>query len=350
MAERPAVPSTLEEALSPEWLTAALGLKFPGIEVVKSELGPIVSRVSTNARFSIETAGELPDGLSPNLCVKGYFDFFEARSAGTSEAGFYRELRDSAGLRTFTSHYADVDPETGHGVVITEDVAEEGATFLDGLSEYSVEQTKESLAGLAKLHAAFWNEPSVADLPWLAPRMASVVMGRGIKEITGNFDGPIGAGVPDDVRDPQRLVDTYKKLANEVANSDSWTVVHGDTHVGNVYLDPQGQPSWLDWQTVQRGAWYVDVGYHIASALPVEERRLHETELVQHYLAELEANGVAPPPWDEAWDAVRRGAVGGFFFWGITLRVHPSITTSLLYRIGNAVSDWKSFELIEARA
>jgi hypothetical protein len=282
--------------------------------------------------------------------VKGYFDYFEARSAGVSEARFYQELRDSAGLRTFTCHYADVDPETGHGVVITEDVAEEGATFLDGLSDYTVEQTKESLSGLAKLHAAFWNGPSLVGQPWLEPRMASVLMGRGVKEITGNFEGPIGAGVPDDVRDPQRLVSTYKRLADTVASSDTWTLMHGDTHVGNVYLDAQGRPSWLDWQTVQRGAWYVDVGYHIASALPVEQRRAHDTELVRHYLAELESNGVTPPPWDEAWDAIRRGAVGGFFFWGITLRVHHSITTSLLHRIGTAVSDWKSFELIEADA
>lgn len=45
---------------------------------------------------------------------------------------------------------------------------------------------------------------------------------------------------------------------------------------------------------VQRGPWYLDVGYHIASALTVEDRRAHEDELVRHYLDRLVAAGGTP--------------------------------------------------------
>jgi hypothetical protein len=48
---RPHVPETLDEALSPGWLTAALGTRFPGVEVIEVIPGPVVSRLSTNARF-----------------------------------------------------------------------------------------------------------------------------------------------------------------------------------------------------------------------------------------------------------------------------------------------------------
>ena len=48
----------------------------------------IVSRVSTNARFRIECAGGVPDGLSPYLCAKSYFGEWGvgARNAGEPEA------------------------------------------------------------------------------------------------------------------------------------------------------------------------------------------------------------------------------------------------------------------------
>ena len=57
-----------------------------------------------------------------------------------------------------------------------------------------------------------------------------------------------------------------------------------DLHLGNLFLNAAGLPCLLDWQLVQRGMWYVDVGYHIASTLTVEDRRASEHELLRHYL------------------------------------------------------------------
>jgi hypothetical protein len=71
--DRPARPDTLEDLLSPEWLTDALTPRFPGLRVAEVQLGPVISRVSTNARFRISCDGGLPDGLSADLCLKGYF-------------------------------------------------------------------------------------------------------------------------------------------------------------------------------------------------------------------------------------------------------------------------------------
>jgi EAL domain-containing protein (putative c-di-GMP-specific phosphodiesterase class I) len=56
------IPSTLDELLTPDWLTAALGTRFPGIRVTRVVPGEVISRVATNARFTIECAGGLPEG------------------------------------------------------------------------------------------------------------------------------------------------------------------------------------------------------------------------------------------------------------------------------------------------
>jgi hypothetical protein len=342
------VPDSLEQALSPQWLTAALQPRFPGIDIRAVVSGPVVDRISTNARFTIECAGGVPDGLSPALCVKGYFNEIgrKARNIGAPEAYFYREVAATTGVRTLRSVYADVDPDSQHGVVITEDVVSQGGTFLDGNSPYTADQTAETLAELARLHAATWAEPRYADVAWLGPRLGRVLEVWGqpntIATIARNFEGPNGQRVPAEVRDAVRLVQAYRRLilptgAESAANP--WCVIHGDAHVGNVFLDAAQIPSMLDWQLVQRGTWCLDVGYHLASTLTVEERRRTERDLLRHYLDSLSAHGITPPAWDEAWRAIGLGMVHGLFLWGITTKVEPDVIATLLHRIGTAVAD-----------
>ncbi len=342
------VPDSLEQALSPRWLTAALQARFPGIDVRAVAPGPVVDRISTNARFVIECAGGVPDGLPAALCVKGYFNEIGrgAPYIGAPEAGFYRDLAATTGVRTLRSVYADVDPATRHGVVITEDVAAQGATFLDGNSPYSPDQTAQTLAEFARLHAATWAEPGCAEADWLEPRLGRSLQVWGlpatVATIERNFTGANGRGIPAEVRDASRLVDAYRDLAASTAAEMAarpWCVVHGDAHVGNVFCDAAGLPSLVDWQLVQRGMWYLDVGYHIASTLPVAQRRRHERDLLRHYLDALASHGVTPPQFEEAWRDLAVGMVHGFFLWGITTKVQPAVIATLLHRMGTAVAD-----------
>jgi len=344
----PTVPNTLQEVLDPEWVSRALQQRFPGISVASVQQGPVVSRVSTNARFRIACDGPLPQGLPADLCVKGYFtdwsDTAEAsRSAGVPEALFYRHLAEATGVRTLKCFYADVDPITRHGVVITEDVAAQGATFLDALSEYSADQVAESLAQYAIMHGRTWGAVW-SDKPWLAPRLEMTMKVRGLREISGNFDGPIGARVPYQVRDAERLLAAVRQLAQLVDQAEPRCVLHGDAHVGNLFLDATGIPWLLDWQTVFHGPWYIDVGYHLGCTMSPEERRRTESDLLHHYLEQLSQEGVDVPSFDDARRQIRFGMVYGFFLWAITLKVAPEITTVMLDRLGSAVADHDGIE------
>ena len=346
------VPDTLEEAMSPEWLSAALGLRFPAITVTSATRGPIVSRVSTNARF--------------RDCVRGR-SARRAPGPPLHQGVFHRLLRDSgaqpggrraggalsiaswlrtARVRTLRAFYADVDPVTHHGVVISEDVVQEGAVFLDALSAFSPDQAALSLEQYAVLHGRTWGRDQLAD-PLLAPRLDATLRARGVPEIRGNFDGPIGAGVPAEVRDADRLVRVVRLLQRLLSAAEPRCLLHGDAHIGNLYLDAIGRPCLVDWQLVQRGPWYLDVGYHIACAIGVEDRRRTERDLLIHYLEHLGAEGGEVPTWDEAWRLVRVGMVYGFFLWAITLKVAPQITTAMLERLGTAVADHDAYSVIE---
>jgi aminoglycoside phosphotransferase (APT) family kinase protein len=159
---------------------------------------------------------------------------------------------------------------------------------------------------------------------------------RGVVEISKNFDGPVGQDIPADVRQPDRLVSAIRALAGRVATPS--VLLHGDAHIGNVFLDEAGRPALVDWQCVQIGEWGLDVGYHIASALATKDRERSERTLLEHYLDHLRANGVDAPSHDAAWEQYRRGIAYGFFMWAITLHVEAKIIAVLLQRLGAAAA------------
>lgn len=310
--------------------------------------GPVVERVSSNVRFTIDCAGGVPEGLNPALCVKGYFSERgrEARHVGEREAYFYRDLAGESGARTLRSVYADYDPVARHGVVITEDMVAQGGVFLDAGGTFTPDQVAQSLGEFARLHASTWGKPRWAEVSWLEPRLKGAIKAWGIEEIGArierNFQGPNGRRVPTEVRDAPALVEAYLGLAQalsaEHASSD-WCVIHGDAHVGNIFLDPDGAPSLVDWQLIQRGMWYMDVGTHIATALTVDDRRSSERDLLDHYLECLASYGVTAPSSDVAWRALSRGIVRGFYLWGITAQVEARLIEILLHRLGTAAAD-----------
>jgi hypothetical protein len=326
------IPESLVEATSIGWLSNVLGS-----QVVKVTLGEVDDRVSTNVPICVEFADE----TTRHLWIKGYFT--EAghafRLAGVPESMFYRELAADVGVRTLRPVFADADLVTHANILITEDELGEGAVFLDSLIPYGVDQVAESLEQLAQLHAATWMHPTCEAMTWLEPRSHLYTMTRGIADLETNFSGPIGAAVPEIARDAHRLFAAFSAVADELRTASPWAVIHGDPHIGNLYLNGAGRPSFLDWQLIQRGPWFIDVGYHLASSLTVEDRRLNEESLVHHYLDRLGVAGVSIAYSKEAWKGLCRGFVHGFYLWGITLKVDPRKTAVLLERLGSAVAD-----------
>ena len=328
------IPATLDEARSETWLSSILGE-----DVIHVVSGPVDNRVSTNAPVRVTLA----DGRDLDLWIKGYFT--EAggllRFAGVPEAHFYRDLVDHAGVRTLRCLHAEVDPVTSNNVVVTVDAGP--VTFPDGREPLTPDLVARSLGELAKLHAATWMNPACAA-PWLTSRLSLYTISRGLAEIRQNFDGELGAGVPLAARNGERLIAAFQGLATEVEAADPWCVVHGDAHIRNIFIDATGSPSFIDWQLVQRGPWYLDVGYHIATMLSVDDRREHQDALVRGYLDRLVSAGVPRPDDREVERGLRRSFVHGFYLWAITLRVDPLVIAALLERLGTAVADHDAYE------
>ena len=87
--------------------------------------------------------------------------------------------------------------------------------------------------------------------------------------------------------------------------------MHGDFRLDNLLFRPDGEPAWIvDWQTVSYACPARDLAYFLGNSLTVSDRRAHEHDLVDHYVAELARAGVSYAA-DQAWHEMRHGAFQG---------------------------------------
>jgi aminoglycoside phosphotransferase (APT) family kinase protein len=337
-------PRSLDEALSPTFLTLALGVPVHGVTVVESLGG-----VATKVRFRIDT----DPGACADYCMKGLLGN-EAPQPGhvritRTEAGFYRDLAPRAGVAVPVCRYAGIDPVVGNGLVVMEDVVAQGGRFLSALEPYSVEEARSSLDELATLHATHWGAPVRASPPWLRNRLADLAETplRSPEELQKLLDDERGDPLPGELRDARRLTAALRALALRTANRPQ-ALVHGDAHAGNIYV-LAGRTALIDWQLLQRSHWSIDVAYHIGAALSVEVRRQAERELLDHYLDRLAGLGVPDVPAREAaWRDYRAGVTYGLYLWGSTRKVPPPVIHEFCLRLGTAVADLDSLALLSA--
>ncbi|KAF5599558.1 Zn2-Cys6 binuclear cluster domain-containing protein [Fusarium pseudoanthophilum] len=83
---------------------------------------------------------------------------------------------------------------------------------------------------------------------------------------------------------------------NAMKNPESMSLIQGDLHTGNRYLDNASEPRFLDWQTFQIGSLLYDLSYITIGALSVEDRRAHEMSMIDHYLGSLARAARLYPP------------------------------------------------------
>lgn len=306
--------------------------------------------VSTAARayLDVEYAAGSPAGLPQNLVLKlGRSPDFMIGPMYQNEVRFYNVLRpevtDVEAPFTLGGSY---DPATQAFALLLGDLTDQGARFPNVLSKTTLDEVRAILDALARLHARYWQSPRFStDLAFLethtqgelAKFMHEFVPGAIQQEIdTENFKRELVA----------RLRTTGDELRRGVARLHQHqqtlphTVLHGDTHIGNTYLLPDGRAGLLDWQLTVRGHHMHDVNYIVTTALPIDVRRDNERDLLAFYLERLKANGVvAMPGWDETWDEYRRCLVWGVYIgwlttnianygWEISVLNHLRLTTA----------------------
>ena len=215
------------------------------------------------------------------------------------------------------------DTRTSTFGILMEDLRNRGARFPNAHEhELSVAEVKSVLRNLAVLHAKFWGSARLqegGDLSWTPDPCSdsgiehvfrSIGFGM-IRDLVLSHAFAVEALHPllDSVRSGLRnggkgderhhvhrdisSIDTgfvevlwacLQTCNRKVLSCPPLTLCHGDTHIQNVYVLPDGECGLFDFQLTLRASWVRDVSYILATGLAEENRRQWQERLVGYYL------------------------------------------------------------------
>jgi hypothetical protein len=164
---------------------------------------------------------------------------------------------------------------------------------------------------LALLHARWWNDRS-SFIPIMNMDLYAEMLSEA--HLKAAFDGPQGERVASEFKEPGAMAKFINRLWEDFSGAPH-CILHGDSHIGNMFFDPEGKPGFIDWQTFSSGHWCRDVAYFIVGSLDIEDRRNNDRSLLTHYLDCLSAIVEDTPTFDEAWLSYRRHTMYGLFGW-----------------------------------
>jgi hypothetical protein len=244
-----------------------------------------------------------------------------------NEVAFYTRLRPEIEIEApacFGGLYER--GKTGFAIAL-EDLRLRDVHFANVKSDVSLAQIESLLSVLATLHARYWESPRFeTDLAWIQPHTSGAIY------TMFNHPDMIPSMIAQNVEENQfkkELVEAagqtadglyreFRKLQRHQATLPQ-TVCHGDTHIGNTYLLPDGAAGLVDWQLIARGYCLHDVTYLLMTGLGVGARRRHQRQLLESYRAHLIERGVPDvPALEELWLEYRRAAVWGVYIGWLT--------------------------------
>lgn len=346
------LPATLDDVTT-DWLSRALSVQYPGVEVRSLHFGTIIEGTGMKVRLLLDyNAAGHAAGLPPTMWIKGAFHEYgkNIRAAFQREVLFYRDVYPENVLEAPKPYFAELDAEAGQGVVLMEDLLARNARFGDPVEPVSPALAAQTLAMLAKLHARWWESP---ELSRFGERGGSLKEDGVIQRLMQrpSWDAAMALGradaFPAAIRDRDRVNTALERV---LAHNDTLPecLLHGDPHLGNMYYPAADAIGFLDWQRMMRGPWVWDVAYMLCGFLSPEDRRRHEQALLRGYLGELARHGAPAPDFDAAWDLYRAQ-----LFYGIVWTVVPPGTqpeaaiTAVSTRFAIAIDDLDGFEAVD---
>jgi len=275
--------------------------------VTSAELVDRSSGTTGRARFTLRGDAALPATVFVKLAP---FDeaqraFVTSVGMGVAEACFYRDIAADVPVRVPRAYYSETDGD--RYVMVLEDLDATGCRFPHPKDDDIEFRARDIVEQLARLHARFWESPRFdgdGDLAWLASKGTGDA-GGGATFVQMAVD-TLGDRLDADFH---RIADLYLARAPEIVrlwNAGARTLVHGDPHMGNLFVDERagGVTGFLDWAMVGRSPGLRDVAYVLCNSVPAEVRAAGEKEWLARYCGLLAEAGVTLS-FDDAWRQYR---------------------------------------------
>ena len=307
-------------ALTPAWLSDCLAPRFRGIRIGGADVAPLDVGPSYHGNLARIALRDVTGASPPaSLVAKLVSDAPAARELGVGmgiylrEALFYEHLAPTVRLQPPACLGVAYDIETRLSVILMEDL-----TALEvGVQSagYTPERALATVRQLANQHAAFWDDESIAGLPWLPiwdqPEMVAFVASSYAPVWAGCKDAFAAELTAADADLGDRLGASLPALMAAIAEPPV-TLLHGDARYDNLLFDPTDPdvaPRTVDWQFVARGRGAQDLAYFLTQSGDAAVAAAQERALVEAYHARLVENGIVDYDAQTCWDDYRRCAL-----------------------------------------
>jgi hypothetical protein len=287
--------------LTPTWMSEALDREVTAVELLDHAFATN-QRARVGLTYATDVSG--PETLFVKLAPldPAHRQMIGATGMGEREVQFYADVSPSVELLVPRCWYGASDDDCF--VLLLEDLGARGCRFAsNGEWGVSADAAAVALEQLARFHARF-EDPAERDrvAPWLrAPSRRMSEATAGLMRMV--LDAQAGT-LSHDYATIGELYVVHHAWFDEIWHAGPATYVHGDTHIGNVYLD-DGRVGFLDWGLSRVSTHLRDVSYFLTMSVDVEERRRHQRDLLQGYLDALRAAGGVDIGFDDAWAAHR---------------------------------------------
>ena len=342
--------------LTTGWLQEALRSWNPGIGLLGSKIVDINNGTCTKIRVALEldAAGKAA-GIPDSVILKGGFEPHSRmmHTMHQEEAHAYADVRPHTPLRFPGCYFAAYDPEAQQGIVIMDDLVARGVEFCHPQKPQTPEAVAKRLTMLARHHAMTWNSPDIepgGKFSWAghvadAKYFPTVLVPDVWKHFVDSARGAAASVCFHDLEWMKTAVDKFGRFAKTLPSM----LIHGDTHLGNLYVDVDGEPGFFDSLPHLAPAMY-EISYHVTGALDVPVRRKHELALVSHYRDELVRCGVAAPPLEQFMHQFGVFLANGYAIFLVNAsEFQPeAINTAYTARFSSAMLDHDTMGLLEA--
>lgn len=302
----------LMEDVNQQWLSKVLGKDVEGAELVSANSVGGHEGMTSRHKWQLEWNDK---GKAANLPTRIFFkatpqspplrEMLALLHMDERECCFYnsvgKELEDLAPKCYYAKSYGG-----GRHIIILEDLDVRGAVGHWMGDSISVAYAREVAIAFAKIHARFWNSPRFdSDMVWARPHCRRFgepwqldFFQRVHRLFLATDDGK---NASEYVRQVIHEWDANCVKIWEYFDRKPATLLHGDSHLGNVLEFSDGSAGWYDLQCTFKGYGYRDLAYFTNSALTNEDRVPNERAIFDLYTDTLEQNGVVIGNREEAW-------------------------------------------------
>jgi Ecdysteroid kinase-like family len=318
------IPEGVQD-LTATWLSEALTRPVTQVSVISDdaeETETVKGVVGQIARLSLSYYTVEVDAPSSLIAKLSTAD--PAKRAGfhglhmyEREVRFYEKLAPQITLRTPDCYYSAIDLDTGHSVVLLEDLV--GGRNVNKFGACSISETELAIGQIAQFHGSWWQSPQLNEMDWM-PRLSTADF-QNIQHIYQHRWEPFLERVGQNL--PKPMVEIGEQLGHQLVKFLSYleqeprTICHNDYQPSNIFFftEASGDLSQtvIDWQLITFGRGVSDVANFLSKSVRTDVRRKNEMTWLNMYHATLMKNGVEGYSFEECLQDYRLALFEGWW-------------------------------------